>query len=175
MSKRCGVYGIDTSTDARLILEKNGITSWPNLESLPKDKIFSVIRMNWSLEHVHSPNQYFEFIHDHLDLNGIAIITVPNYAGLIYHLEPNCLELPIHLYHFTPKDIIAYAKKNYLYVELLKTFSYPEMYRVAIEAKLINSTNMLPDDFHSNKAILNFHKLFDDKLLGNDMLVVLKK
>ena len=64
--------------------------------------IFPCYTLNWSLEHVHSPDEYFHFIKNNLKNDGSAIICVPNFDGQIYLNDPSMLELPVHLFHFTP-------------------------------------------------------------------------
>ncbi|MDO8773264.1 MAG: methyltransferase domain-containing protein [Burkholderiaceae bacterium] len=173
--RRVDVAGVEISETARAALTEAGIRCWPDLSSVPPEENFGLIRMNWSLEHVHSPREYFSFIARHLSSEGQAIITVPNYSGLIYRLAPDCVELPVHLYHFRPEDIVAYAGEHGLSSVEVKTFSYPEMFRAAAEAGL------LPSEFSSHlgivkaKALLDFMKPLDDLGWGNDMLVVLKK
>jgi SAM-dependent methyltransferase len=169
------VAGIEVSPLARLALDRAGIRSWPNLSSVPLRETFGMIRMNWSLEHVHSPSDYFRFIATHLSTDGQAVITVPNYDGLIYRLAPDCVELPIHLYHFRQQDILAYADRYGLTVTDVKTFSYPEMYSAAAKAGLLPSCFSTRWRVTEAKAISNFLKPIDDLGWGNDMLILLRK
>jgi len=172
---RGDVAGVEISPEARSALTSEGIRCWPDLASVPSAERFGLIRMNWSLEHVHSPKEYFSFIAKHLLEDGQAIITVPNYSGLIYRLAPDCVELPVHLYHFRPVDILAYGKQFGLSAVECKTFSYPEMFRAAA------SVGLLPQAFPARlgiaeaRVILDFLKPMDTLGWGNDMLVVFKK
>lgn len=172
---RCDVAGIEVSDSARRELERAGICSWPNLLSVPPREIFGLIRMNWSLEHVHSPSDYFSFIATHLSADGQALITVPNYDGLIYRLAPDCVELPIHLYHFRPKDILAYADRYGLTAVKVKTFSYPGMFSVAGRVGLLPNSFNIPWGVRQAQVIRDFLKPFDDLGWGNDMLIILQK
>lgn len=169
------VAGVEVSLEARSALKAAGIRCWPDLASVPPEARFSLIRMNWSLEHVHSPREYFSFMAQHLSDDGQAIITVPNYGGLIYRLAPDCLELPVHLYHFRPVDILAYGQQHGLSALECKTFSYPEMFQAAARVGL------LPPNFSARlgiaeaRVILDFLEPMDALGWGNDMLVILKK
>ena len=72
------VAGVEIHDRARESLAAEGVEVWHDIEEIPQDQLFGMIRMNWSLEHVYSPKRYFEFIRDHLEKGGRAVITVPN-------------------------------------------------------------------------------------------------
>lgn len=168
------VAGIEVSPVARQSLKKAGIESWASLDEVPDNRCFSVIRMNWSLEHVHSPSMYFDFISKHLSKNGLIIIAVPNYDGLIYKIAPDCVELPIHLYHFNAKNIYDYADKFGMNVNKLITFSYPQMFTVAAKFGLLPSTFSKQFSFHNAMAFQKILSRFDDACLGNDLIAILE-
>ena len=167
------VAGVEVSPRAREALLSADIESWPNIHDVPDNRKFGIIRMNWSLEHVHSPSRYFSFMSNHLIPGGKIIIAVPNYDGLLYKIAPDCVELPIHLYHFRPQDLTNYAKKYGFCVDSLVTFSYPDMFIAAAKA------NMLPASFayHRTLKYARQFQLFLNKLdfvfWGNDMIAIL--
>ena len=173
-SKFAQVYGVEISEASRSELGKYNIESWSDIDEVPRDLTFGVIRLNWSLEHVYNPGKYFEFINNYLKKDGIAVIGVPNYNGLIYIMDKSCVELPIHLYHFRPKDIENYAEKYSLSIVKIETFSYPQMF---IEASRLGmfvsglSEQLLLGEARTLQNILN--KL-DSENMGNDMVVILK-
>jgi hypothetical protein len=123
---------------------------------------------------VHRPRAVFDFIGRHLAPGGRAIICVPNYDGLLYALAPDCVELPIHLYHFSQRHIEAYASVAGLRIRSLETFSYPAMFFVAV------GLGMLDARFGGNRGIieaLRFQKTlrrFDRASSGNDMIAVME-
>ncbi len=172
--KTLNVYGVEISDESRQILSSKGIQSFKTIHDVPSDQKFDLIRMNWSLEHVHSPSLFFNFIKTHLSANGKAIILIPNTDGLLYKIAINSVELPIHLYHFTKNDIVNYAEKNSLTIIKHETFSYPQMYRFLCE---INPTlNHIFSDIKINEAC-KFQKTlsrFDKLGLGNDMVFILE-
>jgi len=131
--------------------------------------------MNWSLEHVHSPSEYFEFTASHLKEVGKAIVAVPNYNGLLYHLAKDCVEVPIHLYHFRMKDIVCYAEKFGLLIIEHKTFSYPQMFFYAANTfprlKIFNSVTKISGTHFFQRILTKFESLD----MGNDMIFVLEK
>jgi len=167
------VAGIEMATRARETLAAAGIEAWADLDAVPQQRRSGMIRMNWSLEHVHSPARYFAFLRERLEPGGRAVIAVPNYDGLIYRLAPDCVELPIHLYHFRRLDIDNYAARHGLEVVDLRTFSYPQMFVAAAQAGL------LPEAFASELGLRSAHAFqctlerFDRGKLGNDMIAVM--
>jgi SAM-dependent methyltransferase len=169
------VAAIDTSEVARTHLRAFDIETWPDIESVPEGRTWSIIRMNWSLEHVHRPSSYFDFISKHLRLDGRAMICVPNYDGLLYRLAPDCVEVPVHLYHFTPRHIEMYALRFGLRMQQLVTFSYPASFFLAVDAGL------LPSLFGSNRGVREarlFNQVlsrFDSAGYGNDIVAVLER
>ena len=170
------VSGVETGDTARRVLEAKGIAAFRSIDEIPATERFDIIRMNWSLEHVHSPAHYFRFIAAHLAPQGKAVIAVPNYDGLLYRIAPDCVELPIHLYHFRLQDILNYAKKFGLSVIESTTFSYPEMYVVAAAA-----CASLHGAFPGALGVAEARQMqktlsrFDALGLGNDLLCVLEK
>ncbi|MGA1823462.1 MAG: class I SAM-dependent methyltransferase [bacterium] len=165
------VSGIEINDQARDILDKIGITSFASIDDVDDNYKFDIIRMNWSLEHVHSPRRFFKFISKHLTKNGIAVVCVPNIEGLLYLLAKNCVEVPIHLYHFSERDIRNYCEKYEFDINNFTTFSYPGMYSLASiltnDLRYFRGMNLI-EAFYFQK-ILNKMSEFN---LGNDMIVV---
>lgn len=167
------VAGVEVSASARARLASLGVEVWPGLDAVPKQKHFGIIRMNWSLEHVHSPSKYFSFIRERLLPDGRAVIAIPNYDGQIYQLAPDCVELPVHLYHFRPKDIENYASRNGLRIMGLRTFSYPQMYVYAAQVGLFSASFPKQLGLRAAHAFQLTLNLFDQAGWGNDMIVEL--
>lgn len=175
-SKIADVYGVEVSGRARDALFAEGIPAYKSLADVPADLRFETIRMNWSLEHVHSPSECFDFITSRLTKGGKAIIAVPNYDGLLYAMARDCVEVPIHLYHFRVQDIVRYAEKFGLAVIEQKTFSYPQMFFFAAGILPRLSKGFAPAMAISEARL--FQKIlgrFDEQGMGNDMTVVLEK
>ena len=102
-----------------------------------------------------------------------AVIAVPNYDGLIYRLAPDCVELPIHLYHFRPRDLENYARRFGLRIVELRTFSYPQMFIAAAEAGLLSEAFATQHGARDARAFQSILARFDRAGWGNDMLAVL--
>ena len=176
LSKIIKVIGVEISDHARQNLMENDIESYKNIYEIGKKNNYDIIRLNWSLEHVHYPSKYFEFISLNLTQNGIAIICVPNNDGMIYKLNRSCLELPIHLYHFNLEILTKFAEKYNLYIHDHKSFSYPSMYTFAEQLNLIPSKYKFREmNLNLAHNFMKMHEIIDDNNLGNDLMVILKK
>ena len=169
------VAGIEFAGEARKTLESLGIVAWADLHEVPPERRFGFIRMNWSLEHMHAPSRYFDFIQARLLDDGRAMIAVPNYDGLIYRLARDCVELPIHLYHFRPIDIENYATRFGLRVVSVRTFSYPRMFTVAAQLEMLPPAFGRPSSVRSAREFQSALSRFDDANLGNDMIAILAR
>ena len=167
------VCGVEVDDEARAALAATGVTAYRDIVDVPQELRFDVIRMNWSLEHVHSPSRYFRFIADRLSAYGKAVVAVPNYEGLIYRVAPDCVEVPIHLYHYRRQDLLNFAGRCGLAEVEYRTFSYPGMYELA--ASLCPS---LKGMFEQPLGLVGARRMqavlsrFDALGLGNDMLFV---
>lgn len=143
------------------------------LESFEKIK-FNHIRMNWSLEHVHKPSEYFNYISENLEKDGTFLLCIPNYNGIIYKVDPSSIEVPIHLYHFTYIDIKRYCEKFDLKIVFFKTFSYPGMFyfNSEVNEKFNSFKNLSPSGAYDFLKQISY---FDEMGFGNDMIFVIKK
>ncbi|APW44170.1 hypothetical protein RS694_17645 [Rhodoferax saidenbachensis] len=168
------VAGVEVAEQARTSLMKAGIEVWPDLSSVPEERRFGMIRMNWSLEHVHSPAAYFAFVKDRLLPRGRVMVAVPNYGGLIYKVAPDCIEVPIHLYHFRPVDIENYAKRFGLRLVSMQTFSYPHMFIAAAKVGLLPEAFGKATSLRSAKAFQAALHQFDHSGMGNDLIAILE-
>ena len=92
---------------------------------------------------------------------------------MIYRLVPDCVELPIHLYHFSPSDIERYAKRHQFSVKSLTTFSYPGMFVTAGEVGLFPKLFSDPLSFAKAKRLQQVLSQFDQLNFGNDMIITL--
>ncbi|APJ04575.1 class I SAM-dependent methyltransferase [Silvanigrella aquatica] len=170
--KFADVMGCEFSENARNNLSELGIFCYPFIDKIPSsENYFDIIRMNWSLEHVDKPSHYFKFIKEHLAKDGIAVICIPNNEGHVYQNYPNCLELPIHFYHFNISDIFKYAEKYGLKIKNVNTFSYPGLYYFSSKfyPSLSHYKNMSIFDAWKMNKLLN--KSYTEN--GNDMIVIL--
>ena len=173
--KYAEVFSVEPHKLSRDNLNSNGIKCWAEISEVEHNLKFDLIRMNWSLEHVHNPSKHFAFIEKRLKKDGVAIICIPNNDGLLYRLAPECLELPIHLYHFSQKDISNYAIKHNLEIISTTTFSYPEMFNFAAKIGLLKDSFLFTKNILTAQREQKYLNLTDDMGWGNDMIITLKR
>ena len=150
------VYGVDISEDAcKLAREKLKIDVY-NCEleqcSFPAG-FFDIVTLWHSLEHVPNPNQILKEINRILKTDGILVLEVPNIANPVFKLTKECyfaLDVPRHLYHFSPETLEAILAKNGFTIKdknfpvssfpfsLFKSVSNMLRYRLNINSHLIS-------------------------------------
>jgi len=116
-NKSWEVFGLEPDSGARELAKKNyniDLLDQGELHSINENKV-SVITLWHVLEHVYNLErdlkQYAKILND----NGYLIIAVPNcnsYDAKYYKEHWAAYDLPIHLYHFTQKDINSLANKT---------------------------------------------------------------
>lgn len=108
--------GLEPSDSARQMAIDNHGLDVESIDQLPQlaDHQFDSISMWHVLEHVYHLNADFAHYKRVLKKDGTLIIAVPNCASFdaqYYKEYWAAYDLPIHLYHFQPKDIRALAAK----------------------------------------------------------------
>ncbi len=79
------------------------------------DGSFDVIHLSHVFEHVLNPAATLDVMHRLLDTDGLVILKVPNAASLSAKRYGRCwfgVDLPRHLYHFTPDSISGLLKRH---------------------------------------------------------------
>lgn len=169
------VFGCEPAESARNFLTAKGIPCWSKIDDIEEGRKFDLIRLNWSLEHVHSPSAYFDFIYNHLSENGRAVIAVPNFQGLIYRLSKSCAELPIHLFHFSKDNLMKYARKHDLEVIDSFTFSYPGMFYFSQDIGFLPQELKFSRGITFSKQFQKVLNVFDSLGMGNDIVISIKR
>lgn len=164
------VVGVEPSARAREIAGKHGLKVVSSIHEL-KGVVFDFIRINWALEHVDSPSEYFRAFSELLRPGGRLLISVPNYDGILYRLFPDCVEVPAHCFYFTPPVIEAYLKRFSFTVVDKLTFSYPAMFTFGL-GTMGHKFELSPLECLSFQNILNE---MDRCMLGNDMVYLCEK
>lgn len=166
------IYAIEPNSSSHKILKNYVAQSYYSIDQVKENILFDKIRLNWSLEHVHDPQKFFNFISKRLKKKGEALICIPNYEGHIYKIDPSVSELPIHLYHFKIRNIKDYCKKNKLKIIFFKTFSYSAMYYFS--SKIFSNKYFKQFQKMSINELKKFQNTLDkidDKNNGNDMII----
>lgn len=84
------------------------------IEDFESEFLFDIIYLNMVLEHVPSPKIVLKKCYNLLKEKGLLILSVPDFSGIevrIYKKYAYGLQLPFHLYHFTPHTIKNYLKE----------------------------------------------------------------
>lgn len=115
--KNWETFGIEPGLEARNFAEKNYKLTVGTEEQIKEiaDNSKDVITMWHVLEHVHQLNDRVMELKRIIKPNGVVIIAVPNcssYDAIYYKEHWAAYDLPRHLYHFTPKNIIELFQKH---------------------------------------------------------------
>lgn len=111
------VQGVEQDDDTRAYaVEKSGanVCDANDFYSLPKAK-YDAVTMWHVLEHVHDLKGYLAKIHEVLKDEGVFIVAVPNhksYDADYYEEFWAAWDIPIHLWHFTPKTMRGLMQRN---------------------------------------------------------------
>lgn len=109
-SKGMQVTGYEVDERARATaLSVNGIAPFSpaQLQEIPENN-FDIITLWHVLEHIHTLNEQIEFFKSRLKKDGTLIIAVPNlvsHDAQKYQEKWAALDVPRHLYHFTPDTL----------------------------------------------------------------------
>ena len=85
-----------------------------SIEDFQSDRLFDIIYLQMVLEHVKSPKMVLNKCVSLLKPNGILMFSIPDFSGIevrIYKKYAYVLQIPFHLYHFTPNSIKKYLSE----------------------------------------------------------------
>ena len=105
------VFGVESNIKARKIcLERNIAVQSTESELAPAS--FDTISLWHVLEHLPHPESSLATYRALLKPSGILVVAVPNFEShdrIHYHQDWAALDVPRHLWHFTPKGLIMMA------------------------------------------------------------------
>ena len=111
------LYGQDIDDTCRSRLENVGIKfvqGTLDRVDLPANT-FDLVRLEHVFEHIPDPTAVLLAIYRLLKPNGVLVMGVPNIGSLSYALSGldwHALELPRHLYHYTPQALRHLAQRS---------------------------------------------------------------
>lgn len=120
------VTGIEPAAEASNKVKERGIQAYSHLEEAALHAPFDAISMWHVLEHVHDLKGYLQKLKKLLKADGYLFIAVPNidsYDAQLYGAHWAALDVPRHLYHFTPSHIRLLLENNKF--QLQKTIGMP--------------------------------------------------
>ncbi len=106
---------IEPSATAREIAVNKGIESFQSLEDLPALKKYDILSLWHVLEHIEALNETLQKFYKLLKNNGLIVVAVPNLKSFdAQHYGPfwAALDVPRHLWHFTPKGLNQLLEEN---------------------------------------------------------------
>lgn len=122
------VYGIEINPDVVKRGQKIGLkVKLSNLNKIEyPDNYFDEIYLTHVLEHIHSINEILSDLYRCLKPNGILKIEVPNiesFDAKNFGEFWRHLDIPRHLYHFSPNTLKELLKKHGFIIKELNTFN----------------------------------------------------
>ena len=100
---------IEPNDIARALAIKKGVNSYKSAHKLPKRECFNLITLWHVLEHLEAPEETLKELSKRLEDQGKLIVALPNFDSFdaqYYEAQWAALDVPRHLWHFTPKGII---------------------------------------------------------------------
>jgi SAM-dependent methyltransferase len=89
------------------------------LEALPADRRFDLVTLVHALEHVPEPVSTLTRLREVLEPQGLVFVEVPNAASVDMHRavrRREILDLPVHLFHFSPETLVRVIERAGLQV-----------------------------------------------------------
>lgn len=127
------VYGLEPDAQARSLAEKKTRQKLGSNEEIYTlaAGTFDVITLWHVLEHVHDLQGYVKRFQALLKPGGVLIIAVPNYTSSDakrYGKYWAAYDVPRHLYHFSPKSIVALLERNGFKKEAIRPMWFDSFY-----------------------------------------------
>lgn len=151
--------GVEPDSAAAAIARKHtNMSIYENVSSLAQEKKFDVITLFHVVEHVHELRKTMELLIQKLKKRGVLLVAVPNfnsYDSQKYGVDWAALDVPRHLYHFTPESMEEFAKVFKLKLTATKPMVFDSYYVSLLSEKYKNNTNKylnsIKNGYKSNK------------------------
>jgi 2-polyprenyl-3-methyl-5-hydroxy-6-metoxy-1,4-benzoquinol methylase len=135
------LYGVDIDEKNKNQLEEANIKVYTgdilNL-NLPEN-FFDLIRLEHVFEHLIKPKEHLSRLGSLLKPTGYLVMNLPNIKSLNFYLfrrNSSLLELPRHIYHWSPKSISMLALSCGLKVKSIRTLPVLSQFTKSFAAKL---------------------------------------
>lgn len=112
------VVGVENNTEAKQQCLQKQLDVYSSLDDLTADHRFSVITLWHVLEHLPDPQKTITQLAEHLTPEGLLVIAVPNlnsHDAQHYQSDWAALDVPRHLWHFTPKGLNQLVEQQGFY------------------------------------------------------------
>lgn len=117
--KKIGVVGVEKSLSSQKICKSKGLEVYSSLKNSPK-QMYNIITLWHVLEHMSNPSKSIDEFAKILSNNGAIVIAAPNIQSLdsqYFKEEWAGLDIPRHLWHFTPKGLINLLLKKHFVLQ----------------------------------------------------------
>ncbi len=148
-------YGTDVSLNACQLASKKlqNIYNCELQECDFSDEIFDAITLNHVFEHFTKPKQEIEEIHRIIKPGGLLYLSLPNIKSRQFEITKGFwhhLEMPRHVYHFSPTTIRSFLEKNGFKVLSINfpIFEFPFDLARSLQVKWQYSGRRLKDLFY---------------------------
>jgi len=104
---------VEPNLKAKQFCESKGLSCFSKMDEIEEHTKFSIVTLWHALEHIADQEAFFKKLSDLLTYNGYVIIAVPSYSSYDaqYYAENwAALDVPRHLWHFTPEGLINKLK-----------------------------------------------------------------
>ncbi|MFH1045761.1 MAG: class I SAM-dependent methyltransferase [Candidatus Omnitrophota bacterium] len=116
------VTGVEPNPYAAALASEKNVPVYRSIEDV-KERDFDVIILFDTLEHMPDPLKTLSWVREHLAAAGTAILSFPNFASLEARMLRQrwfALELPRHLFHFTPNAVKTLALHSKMKLRKIK-------------------------------------------------------
>lgn len=107
------VYGVENNSKARSFCLENNLETLATEASLPNDN-FDLVTLWHVLEHLPNSEKSIATYRELLKKDGLLLIAVPNFQShdrIHYQKDWAALDVPRHLWHFTPKGLTTMVEE----------------------------------------------------------------
>lgn len=152
------------------------------------DKFFDIVNMGQVIEHVHYINDLLNEIKRVLKPDGLLMIGVPNiesYDAKIYGKYWRHLDVPSHLYHFSPLTLEKLLVNKSFKIDKISTCNTPALTLTYLASSYttikiyigLNSSTFIRKYYGAVFVMINFIRYFLHRKITNDgqMLNVIAK
>ena len=170
------LFGFDISTNKE-VKQVGNVTiyydDFARMESDFEPNSFDIIYLNNVLEHVHDPHDTLTRLRALLKPGSEMIIEIPNITSIKFRIFGkyfSSLEIPRHLYHFSPDTIRKVCEKSNLKIDSLQYVGSPKSTLWSIHYALgINKRTFNPIAY---RAIDMMTKILGEKRINDDSMIV---
>jgi len=112
--KEFDIFGVESNVKARKICHQKGLTVESSESKLAKASVDAIFLWH-VLEHLPNPEKSLATYSSILKSAGLLVVAVPNFEShdkIYYQQNWAALDVPRHLWHFTPKGLIMMAYES---------------------------------------------------------------